>query len=694
MRTPEDIIIDPRSIVVIGASENRDKIGGRPLRFMLERGYAGKLYAVNPNRGAVQGVPSFPGVRDLPEAPELAYVAVAGQEAVQAVKDCADRGVKAALVISAGFGETGPEGRAAQDEMVAYARARNMRVIGPNSQGLANFGSNAIPSFSTMFVEIEPLDGPVAVISQSGGMSQMAYGLLRERGIGVRHVHATGNEADVTISDLACAIARDPAVKVLLLYLEAIPDPWRLAQAARIARERGVAVVAVKSGRTAQGQKAALSHTGAMANEDRVVDAFLRKHGIWRAEDIPEQLRCVPMYLKGWQPRSRQLAIISNSGASCVMGADIAASLDLPLAPLSEATRAALAERLPGFAATGNPIDITAALLSNSGLFGSVLPAVAQDSAVHLVLIQIPVSGAGYDVPAFARDTAAFMRASGLPVAVCVWQESAAGWFRAAGVPTFAATRDALAALAQLAGHRELIARAAAADPPPPPPPAAGEPARPSGFLDEADSLARLAAAGIPAVPHSVCRAAEQAREAFARHGPRVAVKACSASVPHKSEHGLVALNIRSADDAAAAFQRQMDQLAVMGAAGRAVIVAAMAGGQREFMIGARRDPVFGPVVMVGDGGKYVETLRDFALLLPPFQAGEAERAIRGLRIGPLLDGARGDPPVDVEAVARIAAALGELMLQDPGIVSVDINPVIAGARGEGALAADALLEV
>lgn len=693
MRSSEEIIIDPRSVVVVGASENREKIGGRPLRFMSERGYAGKLYAVNPNRQSVQDVPAFPSISVLPEAPELAYIAVAGDEAVKAVKDCADLGVKAALVISSGFGETGPSGLAIQDEMVAYARARGMRVVGPNSQGLANFGSNAIPSFSTMFVEIAPMDGPVGIVSQSGAMCQMAYGQLRERGIGVRHVHATGNEADVTVSDLACAVVLDPAIKVLLLYFESIQDPQRLAQAARTARERGIAIVAIKSGRTSQGQKAASSHTGAMANEDRVVDAFLKKHGIWRAEDIHDQLRCVEMYLKGWKPRGRQLVVISNSGASCVMAADIAQDLGLPLSALSDATQRALGERLPGFAATSNPIDITAALLSNSGLFGSVLPVVQQDPSADLVFIQIPVSGAAYDVAAFARDTATFAAASGLPVAVCVWQEATVRHFRDAGIPTFRSTRDALAALAQLVEHQALIARANEASHSPPTPAARPE-ARATRFLSEAESLARLAKAGIPVIPHSLCRSADEARAAFDAHGPRVVVKACSPEVPHKSEHGLVALGITSADAAAQAYARQVDKMASMGVTDRAVVVAGMAKGQHEFMVGARRDAVFGPVVVIGDGGKYVEALNDFGLLLAPFSNQDVEAALRRLHIAPLLEGVRGDPPLDIGAVAAIAVQLGALMVDHPDITSVDINPVIAQARGEGAVVVDALIEI
>ena len=212
--------LDPRSVAIIGASENPHKIGGRPIFYMKRNGYRGAIYPINPNRHEIQGLKCYASLADLPAVPELAIIIVGGDAAVAAVDECAARGVKAGIVIASGFGETGEEGRKVQQGMVARARAAGMRLIGPNSQGLANFGNGAIASFSTMFVEVPPQDGPVAVVSQSGGMSAVIYGLLRGRGIGVRHVHATGNEADVTVSDLAWAVAHDPQVKLLLLYLE------------------------------------------------------------------------------------------------------------------------------------------------------------------------------------------------------------------------------------------------------------------------------------------------------------------------------------------------------------------------------------------------------------------------------------------------------------------------------------------
>lgn len=682
---------DPGSIAIIGASDDPNKIGGRPIHYMLRHGYRGEILPINPKRPAIQGVPAYPSFAELPRVPEVAIVAVAGDAAVAAVAECARAGVKVAVVIASGFGEIGPEGRAVQDRMVADARAHGMRIVGPNTQGIANFGSGAIANFSTLFTEIPPQDGPVAIASQSGGMSQVIYGLVRGRGIGVRHVHATGNEADVTVSDIAWAAVHDPDVRLLLMYLESIADPALLARAAAVARERDLPIVALKAGRSASGQRAASSHTGALANEDRVVDAFLRHHGIYRVRDQNTLARAADAYLHGWRPAGRRLVVISNSGASCVMAADESESLGLPLADLAPQTRAAVAAKLPGFASTANPIDITAALLSNSGLFSDILPLLAEDPAADLFFIDIPVSGAGYDVEAFARDTAAFAAKTGKPVAVAAWQPEIARVFREAGVAVFDHGVDALGALAQVADHAALMRAPRPTWPAPAP---VDLPAGDGRFLDEAASLALLDRRDLPVVDHRLCRDAAQARAAFTAIGAPVVVKACSVDVPHKSEHGLVALGITDAAGAEAAFAQQWGKLAAMGARRDGVVVAAMRRGLHEFMVGARVDPVFGPVVLVGDGGRNVEALGDVVVLVPPFDVAEVLAALDRLRIAPLYAGVRGEPAWDMAALAEIAVAVGQLIRDADGrIASLDINPVIVGAVGEGAVIVDALVE-
>lgn len=686
--------LHPRSVAIIGASDNIHKIGGRPIHYMHKYGYQGKVYPINPGHAQIQGHAAYASLAELPEVPELALVVVGGDRAVATIADCAARGVKSAVIIASGFGETGGQGKEIEAHMLRVARAAGMRLYGPNTHGLANFGTGAIAGFSTMFIEVPPQDGPIAVISQSGGMSAMAYGLLRGRGLGVRHVHATGNEADVTVAEMALAVAHDPGVELLLLYLENIARPDLLAQAAAVARERDLPVIAVKSGRTAGGQRAASSHTGSLANEDRTVDAFFRQHGIWRVRDLHEQARAAQAYLKGWRPQGRRLVVISNSGASCVMGADAAEDAQLPLAELCAATQQAIAAKLPGFATTQNPIDITAALLSNSGLFGDVLPAVASDPAADLFFINIPVAGAGYDVERFARDTAAFERATGKPVAVAAWQESVASAFRAHGIATFANEGEAISVLAQVAGHSALMRQPRM---PAGPLPQVELPPRrsPAAFLNEAQSLELLARHGIPTVPMRLCRSADEARRAFDEIGGPVAVKACSADLPHKSEYGLVALNVQSREQAGERFEQFWSRMDAMQVARDGVTVAAMRKGRHEFMIGARMDPVFGPVVVIGNGGKYVEALKDCAVVLPPFSPADVETALRGLHIAPLLDGVRGEPPLDIAALAQLATAVGQVIAGAQGrIASLDLNPVMLNPQGQGAVVVDALVEI
>jgi len=681
----------PKSVAIIGASDNPHKVGGRPILYMRRYGFKGSIYPINPARATVQGYKAFPNLDALPEAPDLVIVAVSGEETLRAVQACAARGVKVAVVIASGFGELGESGRTVQQAMVSAARGAGMRLIGPNCQGLANFATGVVANFSTIFNEMEGKDGPVAIVSQSGATSQAIYALARQKGLGVRHVHATGNEADVTIADLAREVLLDEGVGLLLLYMEAIHDPAALAEAARVARARDLPIVAVKAGRTASGQKAASSHTGALASEDRVVDAFLEKHAIWRVPDPHGLVAAAELYLAGRRPAGKRLVFISNSGASCVMAADLAEQRRIPLAPFSEKARAELAKVLPGFATVSNPIDVTGALLGNSRLIGAVLPILGEDRQSELVLLGMPVAGAGYDVPGFARDLADFAERYGHAVAVAAPQPEVRAEFSKAGVVTFSRESEAIEALVQLAEHSALLRRKPAKDVA-----VATLPAVPPGatrFMNEAESLALLAAAGIPAIPHRLCGTEDEVRAAFESLGGPVALKACSRDAPHKSELGLVALGVASAE-AAAEFRRQRDTLVSIGASVEGILVAKMAARGRELALGARVDPQFGPVVLVGAGGIYLEALKDFALLLPPFGADDVLAALARLHIAPLLAGVRGEPPRDLAAVAAIAVRLGEAMLGWRGeIASIDVNPVIVFEKGRGAVAVDALIE-
>lgn len=684
-------LLAPASVAIVGASDNPDKIGGRPIYYMKRHGYGGRIYPINAQRATVQGETAWARLSDLPDVPDLAIVAVPGEQAVQAVDQCAAMGVGAAIVIAAGFSETGEAGRALQDGMTQRARAAGMRVVGPNSQGMANFGNGAIACFSTMFLEVEPEDGPVAVLSQSGGMSAMMYGLLRQRGIGVRHMHATGNEADVTVAELADAVLDDPDMRAVLLYLESLRDAGQLAAAASKARERGVPLIAVKAGRTPAGSRAAASHTGALANEDRAVQAFFDRHAILRARDPQELARYAELAMRGALPAGRRVVVVSNSGASCVLAADAAHQAGLEVASLAASTQQALAQRLPGFATTDNPVDITAALLSNNGLFGDVLPIIGRDPAADMFVVDIPVAGRGYDVAAFARDTAAFSREAARPVAVVAWQEPVARAFREQGIAVLDDEQQAMGALAALADLRQRWSRTPVSWParPDAPLPAGSDP-----FLSEAESLAWLGSQGLPVMPHTLCPDADAAVQAWRAAGTAVAVKACAAQLPHKSEHGLVALGLDSETRVREAVAAQSATLKRLGVRAEGWIVAPMQPALHECALGVNLDPVFGPVVLVGAGGKYVEAMGDVAVLVPPFDEDEVLRRLRSLRIGALLQGVRGEPPADARALAAMAVTLGQAALAaGTTLRSIDINPVRVRADGLGVVAVDALVE-
>lgn len=685
--------LNPRSIAVVGASENVDKIGGRCLSYLQRFGFKGGIYPINPARESTQGVKTYPRLGAVPEPPEVAVICVPGQQAVAAVDECGRLGIKVAVIVTAGFGEASEEGRAMERAMVERARGSGLRLVGPNTQGLANFATGAIANFSTMFIETRPEDGPVAIVSQSGGMASVPFGLLREKGIGVRHCHSIGNQCDVTVSELAVEVARDPGVSLMLLYLEGIPDPEHLVELGAIARARELPVLVVKSGRTPAGQIASRSHTGSLATEDRVVGAFLRHHGLFRVDDPGQLVHAAELYLKGWRPGGRRLVVISNSGTACVLSADAATKHNLQIEPLQQATQAELGKILPSFATTTNPVDITAALLSNSRLFGDILPAIARDPGADCFLISVPVAGRGYDVEAFATDAANFADTAGKPLVLVAPQPSVAARFKAHGMPVFALESEAIGALNQLISHHELMASVRQE-------PEASRTfesprrSRAATTLNEAESLATLQEFGIPVVPHVLCGSEDDAVAQAARLGGTLVLKGCSSEVTHKSDLGLVVFGLTGEADIRAAYRRVVEQADQHGVRLDGVIIAAMMSGiQRELLVGAHYDPTFGPVVALGDGGKYVEHLPDTALVLPGASRREIKRALSELRIAPIFGGVRGEQPIDIDAICILVERVAQL-ITDPTrrVLSLDINPILALDGGRGSVAADCVM--
>lgn len=687
----------PKTVAIIGASDNPEKIGGRPIKYMRQYGFSGRIFPVNPSRSHIQGIPAWTSVEAIPEPIEMALICVAGDKAVAAVEACANLGVVTCVVISSGFGETDEIGRQAQERMKAAAQASGMRLIGPNTQGLANFQNGTLATFATLIGEVRPDDGPVAIISQSGAMSMVPYAHLRSEGIGVRYSLATGNECDLTVADFTWAVAQDPGVRLILIYLEALPNPDVLARAATLAARRGIPILALKSGVSARGASAALSHTGAVATEDRVLDAWFRQHGILRVTDMRSLVKSARLLLQSRRMAGPRLTILSNSGAACVTGADAAERHGLELSCLAEKTRQAIDTVLPSFASSLNPIDLTAALLSNNHLFGDVLPALASDDAIDALFISLPMSGKGYDAQQFASDAARFQLSTGKPTVMSCPLADTRETFEQAGVVAFEHDEDALGALGQLAKISLLQGQALRLhslhqSDAPTPAPAVSE--RHEGLLSEADSLEYIEAIGIRTVPWRLCRDLEAMSAALRTlKGPWV-IKACSAEIPHKSDYGLVKVGIGDMPTALNFFSDMQQRCHQLGKSFDGIIVATMVAPQRELMIGARWDEQFGCVVIVGDGGKYIEAMPDVATLVYPFDAAYAQTQLRQLRISALYDGIRGEPAFPLEKISKAVVAVGSwLQAQRGTIASIDINPLMVGVDGT-LLAADALVEV
>lgn len=680
----------PRAVAVIGASSNPQKIGGRTLANLRQGGFSGQVYPINPSGGEIAGWQVFKNLADVPDAPDMAIVAVPGTDAVEAaLRDCAAAAVKTCVVFSAGFRESGSDGGVHEERLVNEARSHGMRILGPNSQGSLCAGSGLIASFATTFQEYTVKDGPVAIVSQSGAMSAVIYGLLREKGIGVRYVHATGNEADITAADLLDVVADDPDISVVLLYLENVADARKLAAAAARARTNGQLVLCVKAGASESGQKSAQSHTGALASDDKVVGAFLARIGICRVDKLRDLVDVVPLVLQRSENAAKGLAVISNSGAACVLAADLCDRFDIPLARLSTETRQALGRIVPPNGNTDNPIDVTPALLTDSTMLERTLDAVAADRSVNAVLLNLPGSARGYDFSRFAKDIERFRLKSGALTLVVTPTAGARTEMTASGAAVFEHDSDALQALSVLRRAQEKPSYPAGTV-------QVELPKLPaSGFLDEAESLTILKKAGIPVIPHALCCTAEEAIAAWRAWGGAVVVKGCSRRFPHKSEYGLIALGCREAGEVVDACERIAARMREHGEHEPRMLVAPFNRTRAEAFVGARWDAVFGAVVAIGEGGKYTESRHDIVTLSWPFDRDAALQAMQRLRVARIWAGTRGEPALDLGPLADAAVRMGALIDRMQGaVVSIDANPMGLGAPGEPCLVLDALVEV
>lgn len=464
-------LLHPRSVAVVGASDNPDKVGGRPLRHLIAHGFAGRLYPVTQRGAPVQGLESRTSLAELPEVPDVAILCVPAERADIEIASCARLGVPNVLLFSSGFAEVSAAGRAAQESLAASCRAAGIRLLGPNTLGIANFSNGAVLSFASAYLDCPHRDGPVAVVSQSGGFGAAAYTLLRNNDVGVRYVCTTGNQADLDVADFVAELSCDQSLRVMLIYQEEVRQAAAMRAALERARRRGIAVIAVPGGLSPAGARSAQLHTGSTGFDQLdggQLLALYREAGCRIAWSLPELCESVPLYLGPHGGRAGDgggLALISNSGASCVMAADAAAELQLPIAELAPATRAALDVVLPDFSLNRNPIDLTAMLLADPGLLGRVMHITLADAAVSAATLGlVAIGGPSYDLPRFVRETAEAVRVSGKPCAVHAPDPRVRLAFSEAGLPVFASERAALVALRDWRGHLAAIAPPARGD--------------------------------------------------------------------------------------------------------------------------------------------------------------------------------------------------------------------------------------
>ena len=690
-------LLAPRSVAVIGASDDPTRIGGRPIAYMLQQRFSGRLMPVNPKRETVQGLPCFTSIADLPETPDVAIVAVPASFAVETVAALAARGVRGAIVLTAGFAEMDAAGAAAQAEMVARARASGMRLLGPNCLGLFNARLGYYPTFTASLETGFPLPGRIGVASQSGAYGTHLFAIARGRGLGTPLCITTGNESDVTVGEVIGWLAEDPDTDVIAAYAEGIREAESFLAALAAARAAKKPVVLMKVGRSALGQAAAQSHTASIAGDDAVTDAVLAEFGVVRAATTEQMLDIAYAATKRIYPARNSLGVITVSGGAGVLISDAAEALGLPMPEMPAPAQAALRALVP-FAAPRNPVDCTAQVLNDLSLVGRFAESMVADGGYASVLAFFSQTGGAASIAPKLRAELNAVRSAHperLFVLSVVADQARVRAYEEDGFLVFEDPSRAVAAIAAMGRFG-----AAFAAPSPPPPAPLSKVALPAATPSEAEAKRLLAEAGIVCVPEQVAATAEEAIAAAAALGYPVVMKILSRDILHKSEIGGVLLGLGDADAVRAGFSTLIARAKAARPEARieGVLVAKAMTGGVECLLGVHRDPVFGPIAAFGLGGIFVEVLRDVVFRRCPFGVEVAEAMIRSVRAAPLLLGARGRPAADIPALARMLSALSRFAAAaeaDPAgkrLRAIDLNPVFA--LPEGAFAADAVIEM
>ena len=683
---PLTALFEPRSVAVIGASQNLDSIGGRPIRYMREAGFAGTVYPVSPRYDEVAGYPCYASLAEVPGPVDLAIIAVAAKRAPEVLEACIARGVPTVVVYSSGFSETGPEGKAAQARLADQAKAGGVRLVGPNSMGCMNLHNGLLATFSTVF-ERHHEAGPLALVTQSGAYGSYILAQGRELGLGIGLLASTGNEADLELGELIGFAAANRDTRAVLSYIEGLRDGDAFRASAQRALERACPLLAVKVGRSQSGARAALSHTGSLAGTDAAYRAVFRQLGVVTAPTVDAMLDTARLVQSGFLPAGRRIGLLSMSGGGGVLMADDCEAHGLEVPELSTTVQARMKEVIP-FAGVSNPVDFTAQVLNEPERYGEFLDLMLAegDFDAFIVFFAHMIGYAHEFGIKMAETTVQAAQESGKPfVMVALSAGSAAGEILdAAGIPTFQDPSRAVAAVAALAHYAErrpaLLARldetAALELTPIAPEPVATE--------DLAKSF--LARHGLTVTREAVAASAEEAVARATEIGFPVALKVLSAEIQHKTEVGGVQLGLT--DEAAV---RAAYDTIVAGTGVANVLVQEMASGL-ELILGLKRDLVFGSMVLCGLGGIQAEVMRDVALRHAPVDHATAAEMLEDLAGYALLEGSRGSEPSDIQAVIEAIVALSQLGARAAWIEELDVNPLMVGPRGQGCLVADALI--
>jgi acetate---CoA ligase (ADP-forming) len=689
----------PRTIAVIGASTREGSIGNTLFRNLLHTGFGGAVYPVNPTAQVVNSVRAYPSIKDVPDTVDLAFIVVPSTGVLDVVRECDEAGVRGLVVISAGFSEVGGAGVELEEELLELVRNSGMRMVGPNCMGLLNTAPSV--SMNGTFAPVYPPAGNVAMSSQSGALGIAILQFAQRTGLGISQFVSVGNKADVSGNDLLMAWEDDPQTDVILLYLESFGAPRRFARIApRVARKKPI--VAVKSGRSSSGSRAASSHTGALASLDVAVDALFRQTGVIRVDTL-EELFAVALLLSTQPvPKGRKVGIITNAGGPGILAADSLEANGLVIPELSEATQTLLRSRLPAEAAVRNPVDMIAG--AGPDQFSHAISTVLESGELDaLLVIYVPTSDTGVERVASAlREVAEGYDGPTTLLSVFMQSDTAESFLRSdlVRIPTFSFPESAAIALSRSVGYGEWIQRdpgsipvfdgvdAAAAR-------AVVEPViarvgEKGAWLEPGEVEAVLAGFGITLPKSGIAATPDDAVRVAAEIGGPVVVKVISESALHKSDVGGVLLNIEGEEEVRLAFE------AVTSAVSEhdGVLVQEMIAGGHEVLVGITEDPNFGPLLVYGLGGIYVELLKDVAFRLNPLTDVDAQEMVREIKGAKLLEGYRGLPAGDIDAVVETILRISAMAAAIPEIVEMDLNPVMVLEPGEGVRVVDARIRV